>query len=237
MPAPPNPQLRFLLRGSGLFIVLLALWWWLLLPPMLVGLRFSTAAALWLLPGGGTASGVTVQPDGDWQLRVPLPGWLAKQDAVQRAYGRAPGAPLVNVRSFRLTVADRIPTFFTLGFPLFWALVLAAPRSRRLWRVLAIGTLLLAAMALLSLLIYTAYSIVTNLQLATSTVPVTLWRSIEYLNVNVAPYVAPLLLAAWLHAELRAQIFSWEAEAAPAPAAVTAIDEDKPRRGRYRAKK
>ena len=67
--------------------------------------------------------------------------------------------------------------------------------------------------------------------------PATLWRCAEYLNVNVAPYVAPLLLAAWLHAELRAQIFSWEAGTAPAPAVGTAIDEDKQKRGRYRAKK
>jgi hypothetical protein len=233
---PSSPQLRFLLRSSGLFIVLLALWWWLLLAPILAGLRLSTAATLWLLPGGGMASGVAVQPDGNWQLRVPLPGCLARLDAVQRAYGRTPGAKPVNVRSFRLTIADRIPAFFTLSFPLLWALVLAVPCSRRLWRVLGVGTALLAAMAQLSLLFYAAYSIVTNLQSATSTVTATLWRCIEYLNVNVAPYVAPLLLAAWLHTELRAQIFSrGELEEA---VRVPAIEQGKqPRRGRYRAKK
>jgi hypothetical protein len=229
-----SPQLRFLLRGSGLFVLLLAAWWWLLLSPMMAGLRVSTAAVLWLLPGGRTASGVMLQPDGDWQLRVPLPGWLARQDAVQKAYGRAPGAPPVNVRSFRLTIAERIPTFFTLGFPLFWALALAAPRTRQWGRVLGIGTALLAVLAQLSLLTYTAYSIVANLHLATSAAATTFWRSIEYLNVNVVPYVAPLLLAAWLHAGLRAQIFSWGVE--EEPVTVAAIEEEKPKRGRYRKK-
>jgi hypothetical protein len=231
-----SPQLRFLLRGSGLFIVLLAVWWWLLLSPMMAGLRASTAVVLWMLPGGGTAPGVMLQPDGDWQLRVPLPGWLARQDAVQKAYGRAPGAPPVNVRSFRLTIAERIPTFFTLGFPLFWALALAAPRSRELWRVLGIGTALLAVLAQLSLLTYTAFSIVANLHLATSSIATTFWRSVEYLNVNVAPYLVPLLLAAWLHTGLRAQIFSWGAEGEPVPLAAATIEDDKPKRGRYRKK-
>src|SRR5580692_985589 len=105
MRQPASPQLRFLLRGSGLFVVLLAVWWWLLLSPMLAGLRISTGVILWSMSGGAGTSGVFLQPDGDWLLRVPLPGFLAKQDAVQRAYGRKPGAPPVNVRSFRLTIA------------------------------------------------------------------------------------------------------------------------------------
>jgi hypothetical protein len=227
--------LRYLLRASGLFILLLAAWWWLLLSPMLAGLRVSTRAVLWLLPGGRSASGVTVEPDGDWSLRVPLPQFLARQDAVQRAYGRAPGALPVNVRSFRLVIGDRVPTFFTLGFPLFWALVLAGPRSRRLWRVLAAGTALLALLAQFSLLFYAWYSVETTLRLVTSPAASALWNAVEYLNMNVVPYVAPLLLAAWLHTELRARIFSWGAE--PEPAATPAPETDKTRRGKYRARK
>jgi len=232
MRAPASPQARFLLRGSGLFIVLLAVWWWLLLSPMLAGLRLSTDAVLWLAPGGSSASGVTVQPDGDWLLRIPLPEFLARQDAVQRAYGRAPGAPPVNVRAFRLVIGEQIPTFFTLGFPLFWALVLAAPRPRRLGRILALGTGLLAVLTQLSLLFYASFSIETNLRLVTSPVASTMWSAVEYLNVNVVPYVAPVLLAAWLHTELRAQIFSWPAEPQPAPV----VQEEKARRGKYRAR-
>ena len=234
MPAPNSPQLRFLLRASGLFVVLLTLWWWLLLSPMLAGLRFSTGAILWMMPGGRTASGVVLQPDGDWAVRVPLPEFLVKQEAIQRAYRRVPGAPSpVNVRSFRLAIADRVPTFFTLGFPLFWALALAAPLSRRVWRVLAIGTALLAVLSQLSLLVYLAYAIETTLQLAPSGLPAALWRAAEYLNVNVLPYVAPLFLAAWLHRDLRTQIFSW---GEPAPVPVPVVEEEKSKRGRYRGR-
>jgi hypothetical protein len=225
-----SPQVRFLLRGSGLFILMLALWWWLLVSPMLATLRLSTSAALWLLPGGRSYSGVVVQPNGDWLLRVPLPEFLAKQDAVQRAYGRAPGAAPVAVHSFLLTIADRIPTFFLLGFPLFWALVLAAPRSRRLWSTLGVGSALLALLAQLSLLVYTGYSIGAALKLLSAGLPAVILSGVEYLNVNVVPYVAPLLLAAWLHSELRAQIFAWGAE--PEPVAVPAVEAKKPRRGR-----
>src|ERR1022692_2586749 len=57
MRAPASPQARFLLRGSGLFIVLLAVWWWILLSPMLAGLRLSTRVVLWLGARGGAAPG------------------------------------------------------------------------------------------------------------------------------------------------------------------------------------
>jgi hypothetical protein len=231
-----SPQLRFLLRGSVLFIVMLAVWWWLLLSPMLAGLRASTRAMLWLSPGGRASSGVSVQPDGDWMLRVPLPGFVAKQEAVQKAYGRAPGAPEVSVRSVRLVVAERLPTFFTLGFPLFWALVLAAPRPHRLGRALGVGTAVLAVLSQLSLLFYTAFTIGTNLHLITIGLGATLWSAIEYLNLNVVPYAVPLLLAAWLHSGLRAQIFSWTDE----PETVTArgaAEAGKARRGKYRSRK
>jgi len=233
MRAPASPQLRFLLRGSGLFVAMLALWWWVLLHPLLDGMRYATRAALWLLPGGRSASGVTVEPNGDWLLRVPIPGSLAKQDTLEKAYGHAPGGQ-VTVRSFKLTIADRIPIFFTLSFPLFWALTLAAPRTRNLARVVAGGTALLAAMAEISLLVYTIYTIENALKWAVSPLAVALWGGIEYLNVNVAPYVAPVLLAVWLHTELRTQIFL--REPAPEPAAAIPAAADKPRRGRYRAR-
>ena len=77
MRAPASPQLRFLLRGSSLLLVMLALWWWLLLNPLLTGIRLSADAVLWLLPGGRAASGVIVQPNGDWMLRVPIPEFLS----------------------------------------------------------------------------------------------------------------------------------------------------------------
>jgi hypothetical protein len=213
---------------------MLALWWWLLLFPLLAGLRLSTGLVLHLLPGGSANASVTVDPQGGWMVRVPVPQSLAGQDAVQRAFGHAPGAPLVKVRSFKLAIAETIPIFFTLSFPLFWALALAAPASQRLWRVLALGTALLWLLSILSLLTYAAYSIETNMRLIANGLAVTLWGAVEYLNVNVAPYLAPLLLALCLHGELRAQVFSWDAPAVPLPEADTPADTGKPRRGRYR---
>jgi hypothetical protein len=233
MRAPASPQFRFLLRGSSLLLVMLALWWWVLLGPLLGGMRLSTGLVLRLLPGGSSAGSVTADAAGNWTLRVPMPASLSRRDPVQQAFGRAPSAPPVKVRSLMLTIGGRIPTFFTLSFPLFWALVLAAPRTRRLWRVVSGGTALLALLAQLSLLTYTAFTIETNLHLVTSDWASTLWGAAEYLNVNVVSYLAPFMIALWLHGELRAQIFSWDVATVPVPAAVTTAA-DKSRRGRYR---
>ena len=229
-----SPQLRFLLRGSTLLLLLLALWWFVLLQPLLSGLRLFTELALHLVPGSSSVASVIVAPNTDWLLRVPIPESLAKQEAVQKAFGRAPGAPLVQVHSFKLAIAERTPTFFTLSFPLFWALILAGPWSRSLWRAAAVGSALLALLAVLSLLLYTAYTIQTSLKLASSSLAVGLWGAVEYLNVNVVSYLAPLLIAVWLQKELRAQIFSWEVPVAPAPA--SPVETDKSRRGRYRGR-
>jgi hypothetical protein len=207
MPSPASPQFRFLLRASALLLLMLTLWWWLLLTPLLAAMRLSSAVVLRLLPGGSASSGITVAPNTDWILQVPIPASIATQDAVQRAFGRPPGAPPVKVRSFKIAIARQIPIFFTLSFPLFWALALAAPRGPHFWRSLATGTLLLSALAMVSLLVYTAYSIGTNIHLIAAGPAATLCAAVEYLNVNVVPYVAPLMLALWLYAELRSQIF------------------------------
>ena len=209
MPTPASPQLRFLLRASGLLIVMLALWWWLLLAPILSALRISTGLLLHLVPGDGSTASAVLAENGDWLLRVPIAESLARLDAVQRTFGRAPGAPAVKVRSFRLAIASRVPTFFTLAFPLFWAIMLAGPRSRRLWKPILGGTALLAVSAQLGLLYYTGITIATSLQVSIPNLTGTLLSGLEYLNLNVIPYVAPLLLALWLHRELRAQIFFW----------------------------
>lgn len=230
MRAPASPQLRFLLRGSSLFIAMLALWWWVLLHPMLDGLQFTTGLALRLFPGGSSVAQVEVDSRGDWMLRVPVPASLVMGNS---APGSAPaGSPPVKYRPVRLTIAERVPTFFTLSFPLFWALVLAAPRSRRLPRALLGGTALLALLAVLSLLLYTAYTIGTNLSLIGAGLAASLFNAAEYLNLNVAPYVAPFFLALWLHPELRSQILTWDV--APAPPAVAGVPEEPPRRGRAR---
>lgn len=232
MRAPANPQVRFLLRASTLLLAMLAMWWWVLLPPMLAGLRLSTDVVLRLLTGGSSAASATVDDAGDWVLRVPVPASLMERETVQRAFGRAPGSPPVKVRSFKLATTKAIPTFFTLTFPLYWALTLAAPWFRRWWRAAVGGTALLAVVAELSLLLYTVFTIGSRMQLIG---PNSLWGAAEYLNINVVSYVTPFLLALWLHEELRAQIFSWDAPPAPA-IADPAPAVDKPRRGRYRGR-
>jgi len=225
--------LRFLLRASGLLLAMLALWWWVALGPLLAGMRVSGGLVLRMLPGGGSAGGITVDARGDWILQVPVPASLAMRDSVQRAFGRAAGAPPVKVRSFKLVVAERIPTFFTLPFPLYWALVLAAPRTRRWWRVVAGGNALLAALAVLSLVGYAAYTIGTELHLIPTD---SLWNAAEYLNINVVSYLAPFVIALWLHGELRAQIFFWDAPDVPPASPPTPALADKARRGRYRGR-
>ena len=227
-----SPQLRFLLRGSILLIAMLALWWLLLLHPMLAGLRICTDGVLWVLAGGNETGSATIGSNGDWILRVPIPESLGRRESVQLAFGHMPGTPPVKVRSFRLAIASRIPAFFTLSFPLFWAMMIAGPRSKKFWGTLGIGTGILALLALVSLLFYTVYTIQNNMRL-TSGLPATLWNGAEYLNVNVIPYMAPILLGLWLHRELRAQIFSWDAPLGE-PAKLVAAATEKAKRGRYR---
>src|ERR1051326_8776411 len=111
MRPPASPQFRFLLRGSLLLLSMLALWWFFLLHPMLDGLRFVADLALGIAPGDSRVAAITVAPNGDWIVRVPISASIAARDPVQQAFGRAPGAPPVKIRSFQLAVDERIPTF------------------------------------------------------------------------------------------------------------------------------
>ena len=234
MPAIASPQLRFLLRGSACFVVLLAVWWFGLLHPMLDGLQLSTDLTLRLLAGWKDTGSVTVSSNGDWIVRLPIPESVARQDAVQKAFGRAPGAPPVKVRSIRLAIAERIPTFFTLSFPLFWAVMLAGPLAWGLWRPIAMGTALLWGLAVVSVIFYAAFSAENNMALAGPGLASILWNGAEYLNVNVVPYMTPLLLGLGLNRGLRGQVFLWDPLPVelPAPSAEAA----KSSRGRYRRK-
>jgi hypothetical protein len=110
-------------------------------------------------------------------------------------------------------------------------MMVAAPRSKQFWRILGIGTGILAILAVLSLLFYTAYTIQNNMRL-TAGLSATLWDGAEYLNVNVVPYMAPILLGLWLHRELRSQILAWDVPVEE-PVSPTSSAE-KPKRGRYR---
>jgi hypothetical protein len=82
---PRSPQFRFLGHALLWFTVALAIWWMLLLNPMLSALRSFSELFLRFLPGGGVAQ-ITIQPDGNWLLRMPLPEAIGKLDSTQKIF-------------------------------------------------------------------------------------------------------------------------------------------------------
>jgi len=207
MPARTSPQLRFLLRGSLLVVVMLTAWWMLLLDPLLSALRVSTGLALHLLPGNGSTAHVSNDPFGNWILQVPQPGFVQRSDAVQKMFD--PAVRPVRLPSLKLAVARDVPVLFSLVFPLFWAAALAGPFSRRTWKILLAGTGLVYLISIGCVILYSVYMIDRNLGYTTGAPNVVL-NFFEYLNMYVVPYAAPLLIALALNADLRAQIFSWD---------------------------
>ncbi len=206
-----NP-FRFLLRALALLAVLLALWWAVLLDPLLGGLRFSAEMMLRLLPGGAV-SHVTIGPDRNWTFQVPAPAALLREPGAQRLMGADAGR--IRIRSMKLQASGGYPILFTVSFPLFWAILLAAPGRRRILRM-ACGTAALAALALASIAIFALRLVGGYFQLANSGLPQVLLDSGFYLAISVIPYFAPLLLALALNGELRETILSVGADASPA---------------------
>ena len=205
MPTRTNPQLRFLLRGSLLVVVMLTVWWMLLLDPLLGALRVSTGLALHLVPGNGSTAHATSDPSGNWVLQVPLPGFIQRSDAAQKMFD--PALRPVRLPSLKLAVARDVPVLFSLVFPLFWAAALAAPFSRRTWKILLAGTALVSLVSIGGIILYSIYMIDRNIGYTTGASN-TVLNFFEYLNMYVVPYAAPLLIALALNADLRAQIFS-----------------------------
>jgi hypothetical protein len=208
MPRPNSPQFRFLARALVLFIGLVGLWWFVLLSPMLEGLRITTGFLLRTLPGGDRGGNILVDANQNWVLRAPLP---AAHDATGRR------------RFVRLAIPPRVPNLFTLGLPLFWAVVLAAPGTRRLWRILAIGTTVLACIAPLALLVYLAQIIKSNLYPASANWAGRLIDLGAYLSATVIPYAAPVLLAVGLNRELRDLILTGQTVVARSEPAVAPV--------------
>ena len=205
MPARANPQLRFLLRGSLLVVVMLTVWWMLLLDPLLGALRFSTGLALHLLPGNGSMAHASNDPFGNWVLQVPVPGFLQKSNAVQKMFD--PAVRPIRLPSLKLAISRDVPILFSLVFPLFWAAALAAPFTRRTWKILLGGTALVGFISVGCIILYAIYMIDRHLGYTTGASN-TVLNFFEYLNMHVVPYAAPLLIALALNDDLRAQIFS-----------------------------
>jgi hypothetical protein len=211
MPARTSPQLRFLLRGSLLVIVMLTAWWLVLLDPLLDGLRLSTSVALHLLPGDGSKAEAIDDPAGNWIVQVPIPGFVERSNAVQKMFN--PAQRPVHAPSLTLAVSRDVPVLFSLVFPLFWAAALAAPWSARTWKIIAIGTFLVYLQAVLAIVIYSVYTIDRNIAYTTGAANAVI-NFCEYINMYVAPYAIPILLALALNADLRTQIFSLDPAAA-----------------------
>jgi hypothetical protein len=197
---PFSPQTRFLLRASTIFGGLLAVWWFLLLTPLLAWVRVSTDVLLNTLPGSTVQTGVESRPGGVWVVEAPV-----------KSGGR--------YRNMRLETPQRLPIQLTIALPLFWCVMLAAPRSRRPVRALAIGTAILLALPPLGLLIYIAHVVRIYVYPSAPAVVEYVLAVADYVASTVAPYAGPVLLALALHSELRAMVLAGESQplAPPTP--------------------
>jgi hypothetical protein len=214
-----NPQFRFLLRASALLIAALLVWYFFLTDPLLSALRLASDATIHMLPGGSGMARIATDGEGNWLLQIPAPAGLGQRRTTQEMFG-AERQP-VAVRSLRLAVSRDVPVLFALVFPVFWAVVLAAPWSRRSLVVLLVGTALVFVEAWLAIIVYCASKIDQTLHLY-SGAAATLLDFAEYLNMYVAPYLAPVLIALAVHRDLRTRILYGE----PGPEA-TQVDAPK----------
>jgi hypothetical protein len=200
MPPQARPQLRFLGRTVLVFLVLLAFWWLVLLHPMLFLLRGAGNLLVSALPGADSTFGITLDPQNDWSVRLPVStSLLRKWGAPQLAGGAL-------YRGIRLTLPRRIPNILTVGLPLFWSVILAAPLTRRTPRILATVSAVLALLAP-PLLLVCAMQLARTVLVPHSAGPALYLIDLAaYLATAVIPCVVPVLLAVALHRELRETI-------------------------------
>jgi hypothetical protein len=223
---PEAGPLRFLLRALVFLALMLALWWLVLLDPLLAGLRLSAELTLRLLPGGGSISHVTIGPDRNWTFQVPAPAAVVNQERTQQMLGAATaGSGRMKIRSMKVEASGQYPILFTVSFPLYWAILLAAPGRRLLLRMSS-GTAVLAAFALLSIAVYAIRLVGGYFHLTTEGLPGFLTDSAIYLAAGVVPFFGPVLIALSLNEELRGLILTGEA----APAAASAVPQRRKRR-------
>src|ERR1017187_6825358 len=199
-PAPPV-RLR---RSVALFLILLpsllVLWKLLLLEPLEALSRGAIQGVFSLLPfpGSGSAELITVdRGNGDWIVHASLLLLPEREITVQIA-----GANEAGVRMQPVMLQC-----FSLGLPIFWALALAVWPGKRLWRVLGIGTLLLAIISQVSLMLFLAYWTDRYFVVASSTWSEFWLQLAGYLTLNLVPYATPLVLVISLHRRLRALVF------------------------------
>jgi hypothetical protein len=208
MQAINHPGLRYLARCALIFAATVSLWYFALLGPLLGVMRVSTETLLAFAPGSFSFTGVTTDARGDWEAAISVPGteappWLSQYIPA--------GKPIPHDLTIRLTAQKTTLGYYTLGLPMYWAFVLAAPLSRRLWRALAFGTMMLAAGALVLCLVAIGHLAAPYLWGQGSAIAFALDVG-SYLGAYVVPYIAPFLIALWLLPDVRAVILPWEPE-------------------------
>jgi hypothetical protein len=215
MRAIDHPGFRFLARCAVFSVATISLWYFALLGPLLGAMRVSTEVLLSLAPASYSSAGITADANGDWGTKISMPSgkvppWLSQYVPADRPSPRAVAV--------QLTIPRGMLGYFTLGLPLFWAVLLAAPRSKRFWRALAFGTTILAATALLFCPITIGHAAAPYLWAPGSWIGFALDVA-SYLGSYAVPYVAPFLLAVLLLPELRKILLPWE----PEPEAISPI--------------
>lgn len=225
-----KPHARFLLRGSALLILLLVLWWFLLLNPLLFLLRVSTETVGSLILGGDSRQFVTETPSGDWSFRVPL-------ETVAPNLPQQSGP--AQIHSIDFDVARSDVNAFTFSLPVYWAIILAAPGIRRSIRPLIFGTMLMAILELVLLLIFVEICARNAASQLAPPSSLTKWflHFGEYLVVSVIPYAAPFPIAISVHRELRSQVFRWAEDTALPDGRRPSLQPSVAQTGRPRSKK
>jgi hypothetical protein len=179
-------QTRFLARATIAFAILLPIWWILLRPPLLWWTRVATDVALAAIPGAPLRTGVTVVGD-VWVIQAPL---------------RLSGV----WRNARVETGARLPTQLTVAIPLFWAILIAAPRFRREWTAWIAGTLALLALPPAGLLFYSVHVVQLYAFPEAGLVARGAVAAADYFVSTFLPYVGPVLAALALNPELRRKV-------------------------------
>jgi hypothetical protein len=176
------------------FAAMLLAWWFVLLGPLLAWTRVSTDFTLNILPGATLKTGATVNAEGVWVIQAPVPvagSW----------------------RNIRVEAGKRLPTQLTIGIPLLWAILWAAPRPKgigRLWRIWAAGTAILLAIPPAGLLLYAAHVVQMYVFPGAPPVVRAAVAAADYFASTAAPYLTPVLVGVALHPELRRQVLADE---------------------------
>jgi hypothetical protein len=203
-------------HSLALFLILLAsslaLWRLVLLQPLEALSRGAIQGVFSLLsfPASGSSELITVDPgNGDWVVHASL--LLLPEREITRQIA---GAEEAGVR-----VQPVMLQCFSLCLPLFWALALAVWPGKQLWRILGIGTPLLAIISEASLVVFLAYWSDRYFVVASSTWSEFCLQLAGYLTLNVVPYATPLVVVIALHRRLRSLVFGgYLARIQPSPA-------------------